>query len=174
MVNDPARAPAVDAVKFTLTEQLPDGATLAPDVQVLLAMVKSVPVIDVAPNTNATVPVFVNVMLCAVAAAPTVVEANVSAPVDNDAAGDPTTTATPMPESDTVLVEGAALWPIDSEPDRAPATDGVKFTLTVQLPAGATLAPDVQVLLVTLNSALLTDVAPNTRAAVPVLVSVID
>lgn len=44
--------------------------------------------------------------------------------------------------------------------------------LSVQVLLGAILAPDVQVLLVTLNSAPLTEVVPSTRAALPVLVSV--
>lgn len=174
MVNEPDRAPATDGVKFTLTVQLPAGAILATDVQVLLAIVKSVPVIDVAPSTNATVPVFVNVTLCAVAGVPTVVDTNVSAAVDNDAAGDPTTTATPVPDSDTELVEGVALWPIDSEPDRAPATEGAKLTLTEQLAVGAMLAPDEQVLLPIVKSAPLMVVAPSTSAAVPELVRVTD
>ena len=61
MLTVPARAPATDGVKLILTEQVAPGVTLAPEAQVLLAIVKSVPVIDVAPNTKAAVPVLVRV-----------------------------------------------------------------------------------------------------------------
>lgn len=61
---------------------------------------------------------------------------------------------------------------IVTEPERAPAAEGEKLTLTMQLALGAMLAPDVQVLLAMLKSMPLTAVAPSTSAAVPELVSV--
>ena len=109
MVIKPLRAPAVVGVKVTLNEQFDPGAMLAAAEQVLLAMLKSAPLIVVAPKTSATVPVLVSVVVCTEADVPTVVKANVSAVVDSDAVGDPTTTATPVPESATVLLAGEAL-----------------------------------------------------------------
>ncbi len=63
----------------------------------------------VAPTIRAAVPVLVNVTVCAAAAAPIVVEANVSAALDSEAPGDPAATATPVPDNETVLVAGVAL-----------------------------------------------------------------
>lgn len=74
MVRDPERAPAAVGVNATLTAQLEVGAMLAPDVQVLLAMLKSAPLIVVAPSTRAAVPEFVSVTDNDVVA-PTVVDA---------------------------------------------------------------------------------------------------
>ena len=61
-----------------------------------------------------------------------------------------------------------------TEPTCAPAADGVKFTLTMQLALGAMLVPALHVLLAILKSVPLTAVAPSTKAAVPKLVSVND
>ena len=89
--------------------QLAPGAMLVPDMQVLLAMLNSGLLTAVEPSIRATVPVLVNVMVCAVAEAPTVVGAKESTALDSDAAGTPTMTLAPVPDSDTVLVAGAAL-----------------------------------------------------------------
>ena len=61
IVTEPDRAPAADGVKFTLIVQLAPGAILAPDAQVLLVMLKSMPLITEAPNTSETVPVLLRV-----------------------------------------------------------------------------------------------------------------
>ena len=58
------------------------------------------------------------------------------------------------------------------EPERVPAADGVKLTDIAQDAETAMLLPAVQVLLVIVNSAPLTLVAPKTSGAVPELVSV--
>lgn len=73
-MTEPERAPAAVGVKFTLTVQVALGATLDPEAQVLLAMLKSVPMTAVAPRTSAAVPEFVSVNERAVLA-PTVVDA---------------------------------------------------------------------------------------------------
>lgn len=72
----------------------------------------------------------------------------------------------------TVLVAGDALWATVSVAVRLPEADGVNVTAMVQLAAGAMLAPDVQVLLLTAKSAPEMVVAPSNRATVPELVSV--
>lgn len=104
--------------------------------------------------------------------APTLVDANESAELDSDAAGVPTTTATPVPERDTVLVAGDALWVIVIAPVLAPAAVGVKEAVTEQLLPAAMLAPAVQVLAVIVKSPLIA-VEVIANAAVPELVSVV-
>ena len=109
MVTEPERAPGADGVKVMLSAQVAPGATLTPEEQVLLVMLNSAPLLVVAPSNKATVPVFVNVTVCAAVVAPTAIEAKLRDVLDNDADGDPTTTVTPMPDSETVLVAGVAL-----------------------------------------------------------------
>ena len=96
-------------MEFTLTVQLPAGAMLAPDVQVLLITPNSALLTEVAPNTNAAVPELVRVIDWPLVVAPTSVEPNESALVHNDAVGVPTTTATLVPERLTPLLTGVAL-----------------------------------------------------------------
>lgn len=109
IVTEPERAPAAVGMKLTLSVQFALGATLIPTEQVLLTTLNSAPVIHVAPSIRATVPVLVSVIVCGDAVAPTVVEAKLRAVLDNEADGAPTTTATPVPAKETVLVAGEAL-----------------------------------------------------------------
>ena len=109
MVNEPDRAPAAVGVKLKLTVQLPDGAMLAPNVQVLLVTPNSALLTDVAPNTKAAVPVLVSVIDWPLVVAPTFEEPNERVLADNEAVGVPTTTATPVPERLTPLLAGVAL-----------------------------------------------------------------
>ena len=74
IVREPERAPTAVGVKLTLTVQLALGAMLALAEQVLLAILKSAPLIAVAPSTSAALPEFVSVTDNEVVA-PTVVEA---------------------------------------------------------------------------------------------------
>lgn len=155
---------------MTATVQLAPAATLLPDVQLLLPTAKSVPAIDVVPSTSAAFPVFVRVTVCAVAVAPTVVEAKVNCTGDALAAGAPT--AAPVPDSETVLVDGVALCAIVNVAFAAPVAVGAKRTDTEQLPPAATLLPEVQVLL-PMEKLPEMVVAPKVNAAVPLFVSVI-
>lgn len=169
---EPVRAPAADGVKPTVTVHDAPGATLAPEVHVLLVTPNSALVAVVVAMTSGAVPVLVSVKLCAVAALPTVAVANASAALDKVAAGAVTTTAAPVPLREMTLVAGDALWLIVTEPERAPAADGVKLMLSMHVALGAMLALAEQVLLVMLNSVPVTVDAPSTKASVPVLVSV--
>ena len=173
MVSEADRAPAAAGVKFTLMVQVPAGATLEPMLQVLLVMLNSVLLTVVAPSTSAAVPVFVKVMDCAVAFAPTFVDANVSALLESDAVGDVTTTATPVPDRLIALLAGVALWATLSDPESVPAEVGLNAMEIEQLPPTAMLAPAVQVFDASAKLPV-TVVAPSTSATVPVLLSVTD
>lgn len=93
--------------------------------------------------------------------------------VDNEAVGVPTTTATPVPESATMLLDGVALWATVSVPESAPADAGLNEIEITQLLPAAMLAPDVHVLEEIAKLPVIV-VAPSTSAAVPLLVSVTD
>lgn len=109
IVIKPVRAPAADGVKPTLSRHVPLAARLSPAVQVLLITVNSAPVTVVVPKTRGTVPVLVSVTDCADAVVATLVDAKLSAVLDNDAAGAPTVTVTPVPDKVTRLAAGVAL-----------------------------------------------------------------
>jgi len=109
MLKEPERIPAADGVKLTATAQDAEGAILLPAVQVLLAILNSEPLTLVAPRTSGAVPELVNVTVWDAAVAPTLADANVSAALDRVAAGAVTTTAAPIPASDSVLIAGVAL-----------------------------------------------------------------
>ncbi len=170
-MSDPASAPADAGLNVTDTEQLPPTAMLEPVAHVLDATAK-LPVTDVAPSTSAAVPVLLSVTDCPEEVEPTFVDANVSDGTDSVATGAVTTTATPLPESETTLVVGVALCEIDIDPDLAPAALGVKPAVTEQLDPTAMLAPAVQVLAVSVKSAPDIAVDAITSAAVPELVNV--
>ena len=172
IVTDPERAPAKVGVKLMLSVQLPFGATLTPEVHVFAVTAKSPPVRVVPASTNAAVPVLVSNTCWAAAATPTVVEAKASDGAETVAIGAPTTTVTPVPESDTILVAGVALWLIVSEPVRAPATVGVNLNVTAQLAPTATLSPTVHVLEAIAKSAPVAAADAMIRAAVPEFVNV--
>ena len=108
IVSDPDNEPADGGLKATETTQLLPGAMLVPEAQVV-EEITNLPVTVVAPNTSAAVPVLLSVTDCAVDVTPTFVDGNASKEVDSVAVGVPTTTATPVPESATVLVVGVAL-----------------------------------------------------------------
>ncbi len=82
--------------------------------------------------------------------------------------------ATPVPDRLVVLCPPVALWVMTRLALRAPAADGVKPTLTVQLAPAATEAPFVQEPPLTMENSvpLLIDTVPSTSAALPVFVSV--
>ena len=109
IVTDPLRAPTAVGVKLIVSVQLALGATLSPALQVFAVTAKSLALTAVAASTKPTVPELVSVTNCVDAAKPTVVEAKVSEAADNVAFGVPATTATPVPDSETVLAAGAAL-----------------------------------------------------------------
>ena len=171
MVSDPENAPAEAGLNVTDTEQLAPTAMLVPFTQVLEATAK-LPVTDVAPSTSAAIPVLISVTDCAEEVEPTFVDAKVSDGTDSVAAGAVTTTAIPVPESETTLVAGVALCEIVIDPDLAPAAVGVKLAVTEQLDPTAMLAPAVHVLAESAKSAPDIAVDAITSAAVPELVSV--
>lgn len=72
-------------------------------------MAKSAPVTVDDAITKAAVPELVIVATWVAAVAPTLVDANDSDAADSVAVGVPTTTATPVPDSETVLAAGVAL-----------------------------------------------------------------
>ena len=109
IVSDPVRAPAAVGENCVVTEQLPPIATLSPAVQVVEAMAKSAPLTAVDAMASAAVPELVTVVTCVAAVAPMLVAVNASDAADSVAAGVLTTTATPVPESVTVLAAGVAL-----------------------------------------------------------------
>ena len=82
--------------------------------------------------------------------------------------------AVPVPESVTVCGLFAALSLIERVAVRFPVADGVKVTLTVQVPLGVTVAP-VQVSALLAKSLAFEPVSPTlvmVRFAVPLLVTV--
>jgi hypothetical protein len=160
-------------VKPIISVQLALGAMLAPAAHVLADTTKSLPASVVAASTNATVPELVSVTCWAAADTPTVVEANASDGAETVATGAATTTAAPVPESETVLLAGVALWLMVSDPVLPPAIVGVNLTVTAQLPPTATLSPAVHVDDAMAKSAPLIAVDAMTSAAVPELVMVV-
>ena len=81
-------------------------------------------------------------------------------------------TKTPVPLSETLLGDEAALLGMDTEPVLAVAEVGEKVTSNVQVPAGAIVAL-LQVLLLMAKSPLTLSM-PIIKLAVPVLVKVKD
>ena len=168
----PLRAPVALGLKPNITTQLAPGATIAPALQVETDVENSVLETLSDAIVSGAVPLLVSVTVWLGAHVPTVAPTKVTALDDTETAGVPAVAITPVPVKATLLVDGDALWLIVMEPVRAPAADGVKLTLIVQVALAARLRPDEQVLLTTAKSAPLNVVAPRIKGTVPVFVMV--
>lgn len=162
-----ASAPLVDGVKTTEMVQFPPAATLVPQVLVWLKLPAFAPARAIEPMVNAMFPLFVTVTVCAALALPTVWPAKVS-----DVALKVAVARLPVPLSATLCGEPDALSAMLNAAVRAPAVLGENATEMVQLPATATLAPQVFVWLKLLAFVPVSAIEAIANEAVPVLVRV--
>jgi hypothetical protein len=169
-VSAPKRLPASVGVKLTATVQLPFTATgIAGEQLVPAAAMPKGPEVAIALMVRLAVPLFVSVTVCDALVVPTTWEVAkvtlVGARVAMGAA-----TPVPLKEIVCVLLAAGALSVKVTEPTALPATVGVKTTLTVHMPWGAT--GEVQVLVSCCAKGAVATTEATVRFAVPVLVTV--
>jgi len=168
ILMDVERAPAADGVKVTLKLQVAAAATLPVQVELLIANSAALLLAN-AEMVTAVPPVLVNANACGPDVTPTLWVPNAKAPGTLRAPGGTTEVPVPLRAIDCGLPVPVLVMVIDDE--RAPAADGVKVTLKLQLAPAATLPAHVDAL--SANSAALVLATDEiVTAAPPVLVSV--
>ena len=161
-VIDADRAPAADAVNVTLKLQLAPAATTPEQLELLIANSGAL-LLVIAPIVTPVPPVLVSVKACGAPATPTV-----CVPKAKDAGTLSTPgVATLFPVPDTAIACGLPVPVLVTVTDaeRAPAADGVKVTLKLQLAPAATLPAQVEPEIA--NSAALLLATEETLTAVP-------
>ena len=103
------RIPAADGLNCTVITQLAPGAIVAPAEQEFTDATNSAFEMLRAAMLSGPLPVLVTVTVWLGAHVPTAALANVTTADDGVATGAPTTTAAPVPASNTLLVAGVAL-----------------------------------------------------------------
>ena len=135
-----ARAPVAAGLKVTEIVQEALAARDDPQVWVWLKSPAFVPLIEIAREPRLAVPLLVTVTLCAVAAVPDLVEANVRAVAESVTLG---AAATPVPESEAVCGDPVALSAILTDAVLAPVAAGLNVTETVHFEPAASEVPQV-------------------------------
>ena len=163
-------APGAVGAKVSETVQAAEAASVAPQVDVCLKADALTPLRAMLESVSEALPVFVRVRVWDALDAPTSVAAKVSDEALTLTAG--AGAGVPEPESATIWGEPRALSERTRLALRGPVAVGTKLTETVQVAAGARLAP--QVLVWANDVALMPPSAmpARVRGALPVLVRV--
>jgi hypothetical protein len=132
---EPVRVPVVVGVNATVSVQLPPDASV---LEQLLVCAKS-PVAAPIESGVATAPLFFTVTCWLELVVPTVCEGNVKL----DGVGVTITVPVPLPERLIICGEFVAWSVTEMLPERGPATEGVKVTLSVQLAPASNRFPQL-------------------------------
>ena len=129
MVTEAVRLPLAEGMNVTLIVQLAPAATLAPQLLVCAKSLELAPVSAMLVMFSVVPPLFVSVAAWALLVVPRAWLANVMLGGDKFAVG----CATPVPDSEMLIVELRALLMIDMVPVTLPPTAGANSTLKVAL-----------------------------------------